>query len=385
MTRLSPMASPKALAIPAGTNWLYTGAEGPPLLTQAAAFERYLANRSMAEAGREAHAVVEQRLRERLASMLSLPCEDVALISNASEGMNLVAGSLDLVSGDNVVLNDVEFPSVVQPWLRLAPHGVEPRIARHSGSSLPATSLIDLIDDHTKALVLSHVSYQTGWRHDLDALSDAATRVGAVVVLDATQSLGVVPVPTELVDVVMASSYKWLLGGHGLGVLAWNQRRRPLPLPPAVGWRSVQDVFSDDRFERYHLRADARRFELGFPSYPTIYQLDDSLAWLSRFDVKEIEEHVLTLGGNLIEGLTERGWNLLTPNTAKNRAGNIAVSAPNGAELAAVLTQRRIHCWGGDGRLRASVHLFNGDDDVDELLEALDDLPSHLRPAEWRD
>jgi cysteine desulfurase / selenocysteine lyase len=381
MAAIAPMAD---LAVEPGTAWLYTGAEGPPLATQAAAFGRYLANRALGPAGRDEHTAVEQRLRERLARMLGLRPEDIGLVSNSSEAINMVANSLRLEPGDNVVLNDLEYPSVVLPWLRLASLGVEIRLARHTDWSMPPTLITSLIDKRTKLVGLSHVSYHSGWRHDLAAISDSAGQVGAQVMVDATQSLGVIDIPTELIDVTIASSYKWLLGGHGLGIIGWNQRRRPLPLPAGVGWRSLPQIFTDDRFEHYQLREDARRFELGFPSYPSIYQLDDSLAWLCQFDTLQVEKHVLALGGKLLEGLAELGKKLLTPSEPHRRAGNISFSAQNGEAVAAALSERGIYCWGGDGRVRVSIHLFNSEDDIARLLGALSDLPGRLQLPDTR-
>lgn len=352
--------------------WLFTAAEGPPLAVQDAAALSYLNNRSLAGAGRDAHALVEARLRARLASMLGLSSGDIALLSNASEAVNTIVGCLDLQPGDNVVINDLEYPSMVQPWLRLASKGIELRIARHESWRMPVESLAALVDNRTKVIAVSHVSYVTGWRHDLAAISALADRVGAFVLLDATQSLGVVPVTAGLVDAVVCSSYKWLLGGHGLGILAWNQERLSLPSPKSVGWRSVPEVFTADRLRSYQLFDDARRFEVGFPSYPSIYNLDASTAWLEAFDACAIEEHVLTLSGRLVEELTTRGWDVMTPADPENRAGNVAVEAECGEKLAKAMAKLGIHCWGGDGRLRFSVHLFNNDSDIHKLLEGLD-------------
>jgi cysteine desulfurase / selenocysteine lyase len=381
LTRLLPMASSAEIPALANCAWLYTGAEGPPLAAQAEALTRYLANRALASAGRDAHAEVEASLRRRLAAILGYDVADIALVSNAGEAMNLVAHSLELQPGDNVVVNDLEFPSVVQPWLRLAGQGIEVRVARHSGTELNAADIVTLLDDRTRVLAFSHVSYQSGLRQDVEALSAAAAETGALVLLDATQSLGALPVPADLADVVVCSSYKWLLGGHGLGILAWNRARRPFPEPPSVGWRSVADTFAADRYQRYHLHDDARRFEIGFPSYPTIYALDTSVAWLSKFDADAVRDHILALSGRLVAELAGRGYELLTPAEPARRSGNVSVRAARGAELAGYLAAQGIHCWGGDGRIRASVHLFNGDDDIDRLLAALAGAPPQLRPG----
>ncbi len=376
LSSLAPLSDIPALA---DTVWLFTAAEGPPLAVQECALSRYLTNRSHAGVGREEHAAVEARLRGRLGDMLGLPAADIALVSNSSEAINAIAGSLDLQPGDNVVINDLEYPSVIQPWLRLASQGIEVRIARHDSWRLPAESIAALIDTRTKVVAVSHVSYVSGWRHDLAGISAAADRVGAFVMLDATQSLGAVRVPAHLVDAVVCSSYKWLLGGHGLGILAWNQARRPLPMPASVGWRSVPDVFTDDRLRSYRLYDDARRFEVGFPSYPSIYSLDASTGWLAGFDPDTVEQHVLTLSGRLVEGLAAQGWNVLTPAEPEHRAGSVAVRAAHGDTLAEAMARLGIHCWGGDGRLRFSTHLFNSDADIQQLLEVLDRIAPDAR------
>lgn len=381
MPRREPLSNPRDLPAIADQTWLYTGAEGPPLAVQEAAHERYLANRGRAEAGRAGHAEVEAALRTLLAGRLGLAPGDVALTGNASEAMNAVANSLGLQPGDNVVVNDLEFPSVVQPWLRLRASGVELRVARHDNGQLPAGQITELIDERTRAVALSHVSYMSGWRHDLATLSAAAEAADALFIVDATQSLGVMPVPASAADVIVSSSYKWLLGGHGLGVLAWNRARRPLPDAPSVGWRSVPELFTSDRFERYQVYEDSRRFEVGFPSYPTIYSLHAALTWLNQFDETAVHDHVLALSGRLVGELTARGWKSITSEDSARRAGNVAVSTAYGAQIARQLSEQGIQCWGGDGRLRVSVHLFNGDDDVDRLLAALDILPDDLNAA----
>lgn len=368
-----PLCDPGDLAVDSKVAWMYTGAEGPPLACQDSALRDYVRNRALGPQGRWEHSQREERLRGCIAEYVGLGRECIGLLGNASEAINSIVRSLGLEPGDNVVLNDLEYPSVVQPWLLLKERGVEVRIAHHVGWRVSEQSIEALVDERTKVIATSHVSYMSGWRHDLGAISAIADRVGAFVLVDATQSLGVVPVPGDAVDALVASSYKWLLGGHGVGILAWNRRRRPFPALRAVGWRTVADIFTPDRFESFSAHDDARRFEVGYPSFPSIYGLLASMEWLSGFSARQVESHVIALTDRLIRGLREREVPVMTPDDAEHRAGNVAFLCARGEEIAKALAARDILTWAGDGRLRLSVHLFNGEMDVDRALEALDD------------
>ena len=114
-------------------------------------------------------------------------------------------------------------------------------------------------------VTVSHVSYLSGLRLDIDPIARAAHAHGALLLADVTQSLGVVPVDVSECDFAVASTYKWLLGVHGSGVLYWNRARLPEFAPGAVGWFSVDNFISPDRFERFTWKPTAERFELGMP------------------------------------------------------------------------------------------------------------------------
>lgn len=354
--------------------YLYTGAEAPSLYRHADSVGRYLANKSAGDEGRLAHERELATCRERLARLMSSSPDRVALVSNASEALNRLVASLGLPPGGNVVTTDLEFPSVVQSLLSIRSAGVEVRVARQSGWDLDVDDIARLVDDDTGLIMVSHVSYVNGLRLDLAALSALAARHGARLVVDATQSLGVVPVAAELADYVVASSYKWLLGPHGLGVLHVRDPLSARADRSGVGWRSVPDIFAADRLSEYELWGDARRFELGFPSFPSVYLLNDSLELLGRFSPVEIENHVCELTTELVEGLAGLGRTVMTPREPLRRAGNVSIEAADGAELARALLERGVMAWGGDGRVRFSVHLFNTPADIRTVLECLKEL-----------
>ncbi|MBP1988755.1 aminotransferase class V-fold PLP-dependent enzyme [Paenibacillus eucommiae] len=351
--------------------WLYSGAEVPVHQGCMDAVNEYLQYRGKGPGGRAHNAEIEQLCKQNLAQLLQGNPENIALLSNSSEIISMIAQSLDFEEGDNVILNTIEFPSGVLPWLLLKSKGVEVRVVDHKDWKISVEDIMDQVDERTRLVITSHVSYHTGARLDYKKLYAELKKTQALLLLDITQSLGAVQVDMNHADFVVCSSYKWLLSLHGVGVLGVNPARVQAFNPKSVGWRSVADMFGPDRFKTVTFQDDARRFELGFPSYPTIYAMQYSTGLLLREGPERIEQHILSLGGMLIEQLSELGYEIMTPKEPDKRAGNICVVAERGEEIADELHKQQIYVWGGDGRFRASIHLFNDSKDIETLIQAL--------------
>lgn len=351
--------------------WLYSGAETPTHAGGMEAINEYLRNRSRGPEGRSRNADVEQACREKLARLMSGQASQIALVSSASEAISMVARSLGLRRGDNVVINTLEFPSGVLPWLAEKPNGVEVRVVPHSNWEVSVEDILARVDENTRLVMTSHVSYISGTRIDYRELYRRLKKTRALLMLDATQSLGAVPVDLNETDFVVCSTYKWLLSIHGMGIFGINPRRTQSIIPRSVGWRSITNLFTSDRFERYTLHEDARKFELSYPSYPAVYSLNFTTGLLLELCVERIEQHILDLGGYLIDKLRGLGYEVMTPSSPERRAGNVAFVNSSGEELAEDLRKIGIYVWGGDGRIRASVHVFNDSSDVDRLITAL--------------
>jgi selenocysteine lyase/cysteine desulfurase len=357
-----------------GLTHLYTAAECPMLARAATALQEYAVQKSRAEAGRAHHAAVARSGKEAVGRLLGMAPEEIAFVASASDGINQVCGAIDFREGDNVVVNDLEFPSVTLPWLRLKQRGVEMRVVRHRRWDIPTAALLEAVDGRTRLMALSHVSYVTGLRHDVPAIADGLRRSGTLLLLDATQSLGVLPVPAAAADFVVCSTYKWLLGTHGLGVLYWNRSRRPDFQPAAVGWYSVENLFAADRYERYTLKPDAGRFETGYINFPAIYALASSVPYLLDTGADRIAAHALALGDHLVEGLARLDLEVMSPRDPARRGASVSFAHERAAEIGPALAAHNIHVWAGDGRVRASTHLFNDEADVDRYLEAVADV-----------
>lgn len=323
--------------------------------------------------GRELHLDVDREVKVRLAGLMSAGPGDIALLSNASQGISAIYSLIDWRPGDNVVLmtNDLEFPSVVIPaFQRMRRGDLEIRVVDRGGWVVTPEQIAAAVDERTRLVFASHVSYRTGYRLDLERLRDLLGDSRALLAVDATQSLGVVPVPAPACDFLVATSCKWLLAPHGVGVFYWNRERRPGVEPHDIGWYSVVD---DLQFP-YDLKPDAGRFELGSPDWPAIYALNEGLKVLGEAGLEQIERHVLGLGAQLLDGLSEFDLEIMTPREPELRAGIVSWLDPDNAATAATLAEREVYVTGSSGRIRVAFHLYNDAADIERLLESLSEI-----------
>ncbi|WP_176220789.1 aminotransferase class V-fold PLP-dependent enzyme [Cohnella massiliensis] len=355
-------------------SWFYSGAETPTHREVLKAVTEYMTVRSLGPGGRDRNAETERSCKRNLAELLGSRPEHIALMSSSSEAISMISRALALAPGDNVVLHVLEFPSGVLPWLALKRDGVEVRVVQHRDWEVDEADILSRVDGRTKLVMTSHVSYLNGFRFDYRKLYERIAKTDALLLLDATQSLGVVPVDASMADFVVASSYKWLLSVHGGGILAVNPKRTAHMMPTYVGWRSVADnPDGSDRFETFAFQPDARRFELGYPAYPTVYALERSTRLLLDVGIGNVERHVAALGDVLIPFLASLKLDVTTPPDAGRRAGNITFRHDEAEAVAARLRKRGIYVMGGDGRVRISVHAFNDSADVETLIGQLPD------------
>ena len=194
--------------------------------------------------------------------------DDVGLVGSASEAIVLIASGIDFKPGDNIVTNDLEFPSTVLPWIQMKEHGVEVRLVRSRDWQFTPEDVIAQMDGRTRLVAVSHVSYLSGLRLDLAPIAHTAHAHGALLLADVTQSLGVVPVAVGDYDFAVASTYKWLLGIHGGGVLYWNRTRLPRTLRRAR-WVGIPWIISSVKTALRRLRGSRPRSASNWACRPT--------------------------------------------------------------------------------------------------------------------
>lgn len=324
-----------------------------------------------------------ERARSNIASILGASKEGVWFANNTSDGINIVANGIQWTKGDNVVIPEIEFPSVVYPFLKRRGL-IDVRYASadygESGVRVPISEFERLVDDRTRVVGLSSVDYGFGTRYDLRKIARVAHKHGAMLLVDASQSAGAVQmrVDDDGADIVAFGGQKWTFAPSGGGVFYMNPKRYSEFVPPNVGWFSVKDPMQQivqDYTKRYELAPDARRFATGHLNFPGIVGLSASTQYLLDTGFSEIEERHLHLSGYLHKLLTESGFKTLTPGEKSARAGIMSFRISNPASVIETLKTKKIIVSGAlqtRGRgIRVSPAFYNTDEEVERLVENL--------------
>jgi selenocysteine lyase/cysteine desulfurase len=254
--------------------------------------------------------------------------------------------------------------------------GVEVRLVRCKDrpAALSLKHIEALVDKNTSVICVSHVQYATGFRLDLKKVAELAHAHGAICIIDATQSAGVVPinVTRDGIDALVSAAYKWLCGPFGAAIMYVAPALAARLEPAFVGWRGTADMWHFDAAELTYAPS-LRRFEFSTMSYQSGYGLGEAFRYLHNLDIDAVFEHALRLTDLLIAGLDKLGAEVITPRDRQSRSGIVSARFPDrdGEKVAAELNRRGVIVSPRFGSTRFSPHFFNNSADVEKALEVL--------------
>ncbi len=313
--------------------------------------------------------------RGRLARLLGVPSEHLALTKNTGQGLALIADALRLDAGDNVVSVTCEYPSVVYPWYAQADRGIETRLATpRPDGTFTAEDLDSVMDSRTRVVTLSWVQFGTGFRCDLEAITAAAHARGAIFVLDVIQGLGVLPLNIEAlgIDAAVTGVHKWLLAPGGTGGLYVAPHVLGRLRLVNMGAGAVVDVMKFDPLD-FTPKPGVQRYEEGTPNFLGLVGLNSALSLLEEVGTDTIAAEVLKLSAYATEKLDAMGYRVVSPRDDTQRAGIVAFrhpSLPNEAILQ-MLKEAGVVAAVRGGNLRFSPHFYNTAEEIDRAVAAL--------------
>ncbi|GAA1951018.1 cysteine desulfurase [Brevibacterium antiquum] len=337
--------------------------------------------------------------REAVADLVGGAPEQVVWTKNATEALNVVALGIDRASdgfggetaqrfglgpADSIVVTEMEHHANLVPWQQLAQStGAQLRwLPVTDAGELDLSDLESIVDETTKVFAFTHVSNVLGTINPVDALVARARQVGALVVLDACQSVPHMPVNFVDLDIDFAafSAHK-ALGPTGLGTL-WGKTDLLNSLPPVLtGGSMITTVTMEDS-----AFMDApQRFEAGTQPVAEVAAFTTAVNYLAEVGLEKIFDHERELAGVLLDGIAKiPGITVL--GAAENRIGTVAfdVDGVHAHDVGQYLDSQGVavrvghHCaqplhrrFGVTATTRASTYLYNNTEDCEQFLAAL--------------
>jgi selenocysteine lyase/cysteine desulfurase len=299
----------------------------------------------------------------RFASWLNVAPASVAAVGSFAEGAAAIAAGLP---PGRIIVGDNEFRSNLLPWLAMdQQRNPVTRVAARDGV-LHSQDLAAAISDDTVLVAVSEVLSSDGARQDLPLLRQACDATGARLLVDATQSLGVLR-PFTAADYLIAHGYKWLLCPRGAGFLVAKPARYTELRPPLPSWKTgIQQSYFGGSYE---LAADAGRVNTS-PAWLPWLAAEESLTLLRGLHQPDVERHCLRLARTARAGAEDLGYSIVTP-APPGDSHILTVRIKDPVRASDALTAYAVRAKLLPGRVRVGFHYFNDDSDVSRFLLAL--------------
>lgn len=319
-----------------------------------------------------------EQTRKSGAQLIGADTDEIALVSNTTQGINYVAEGISWKPGDNLVVLGNEFPSNLYPWLHQESKGVEVRVIPVDGIEPDLNRIAEACDANTRILTISWVGYKSGWRIDPAQLAKIAHDAGALFFLDAIQGMGVFPLDVRAADIdfLAADGHKWMLGPEGAGLFYCKKELLDELHPIGIGWNSVADRKNFDKTD-LTFRASAARYEGGSQNMPGLIGLGASLKLLLEYGAgpktSAIGDRVLQVTDWACEALSSAGAELISSRQGDERSGIISFRLPGKlpAAIRAAGQETGVNFSVRGDAVRVSAHAYNDQSDIERLVATL--------------
>jgi len=340
--------------------------------------------------------------RAIVAEFLNAADDEVIFTKSATESLNLISYAIGnaspgnrfhLTSADSIVVTEMEHHANLIPWQQLAERtGATLKwFSVTEEGRLDLSNIDSLIDSSTKVVALTHQSNVLGTINPLDEITKKSHAVGAVVVLDACQSVPHMPVDVKALDIdFLAFSGHKAVGPTGVGIF-WGRAELLAQLPPFLtGGSMIENV----TMTTATWAPAPRKFEAGVPNMAQAVGLGAALTYLQKIGMENIHRHEVELTSYLLNGLSEiADLRIIGPKSTDLRGGAVSFTLGDihPHDLGQYLDSQGIavrtghHCaWpltrklGVPATTRASVYLYNTTEDLDALIAGVQDAQKYF-------
>jgi selenocysteine lyase/cysteine desulfurase len=324
----------------------------------------------------------QETVRNLLGKFFNVPANQIAVTTSASAGVASLATAFDFTGKRNkVVTTENEFPTIGQIW-----HAQEKRGAKvvHVPSkedlTVDLSALLNAIDEETLIVSVTHVCFRNGTMTELEPIIEAAHKAGALVLVDAYQAVGAIPIDLSKLkaDFLVGGVLKYMLGAPGVGFMFARPETTSHLIPTSTGWFAADNIFAMD-IHSYDPAKDARRFESGTPAIPALYPAAAGMEYVLKIGLENIAAYVAPLHDELREGITELGFRVVTPKSPQNHAAMVAVATTDENAHVTALESEKVVGSSRDGNIRISPHFYNDREDVAKVIAAFAKTKQFIR------
>jgi len=314
--------------------------------------------------------------RARFARLINASPEEVAILPSVGVALSIIGSSLDYRQRNEVVISEMDFPTIPYQWMARDGEGVKVRLLETPDRiHVPQEEFAAAITERTALVATTHVLFTSGWIQDITAISRMAHDAGALSVVDGYQAAGQIPVDVKAanVDVYISGGLKWLLGGPGIVFMYVRQELIPQLNPTTTGWFAARNMFkfNPERFERAE---DARRFEPGTPAVAAVYTANAGMSIIEEIGVDAIRARTQALDLDLIDRLHAAGLQPRLPVDLDRHAGIVMLPVDDPAGVVQGLKERNIIIDYRPGAVRLSPYFYNNEEENQILVDAIVDV-----------
>ena len=320
-------------------------------------------------------------LHKAAAKLINVSSNDIAAGSSATELLCSLAWAIMPSKDQNVVSTNIVFPSTIYPWMRVASStGCKIRLAKEKHNLINTQDIVELIDDNTSVVCISHVEYSNGQVFDLDLLSEVAHKHNALLIVDATQSAGAIPINVQKtpVDAIVCGAYKWLCGPFGAAFMYVTPDLSEKLEPGLVGFRSHKKMWELDA-SRIEYSNSAEKFEFSTMAFGCALGLTKSIDKLNQIGVESIFKYNRELVDILVEGLLSRSAVITSPiDNSRSSIVTAYFKNKDSNKITEHLKKRKVYVSTRGSTIRISPHLYNTIDDIRNTLNQVDSIIANI-------
>jgi len=318
------------------------------------------------------------RLKEKISRLINSSPEDIILTSSTTHGLNIFTNGINTDVCKNAAYADSEFPAVVYSWMNQEKlRGIKNFLIPSKNGKIELSDVEKVISENKiDVLTVSSVEF-LGFKNDLDALRGITNKYNAMLVVDAIQSIGAVPMDVKKndIDFLAAGSQKWMMSPAGVGFAYIKNSIKKHVNPTYVSTMSIDYDFTNFLDYKFNLKDSGIAYENSTPNTLGMIGLESSLDLFLSLGVENIFKHITSLLDRFIDGISSYKNFYVESDMSELHRSNILIFSHNdrsrNAAIQKELEEENIFIAIREGYLRVSPHLFNDEGDIDRLLESL--------------